>query len=1119
MNNSSGYEVLISKLNEFIRKYYKNQIIKGILYSVAILLAFYLLLIGLEYFGNFNSAIRTVIFWSYVLTAGFILIRYVFIPLFKLFRLGKTISHKQASTIIGNHFPTVKDKLLNTLQLKELANNDTDNSLINASINQKIDELKPVPFTSAVDFKENTKYLKYVIPPVMVFLIILFTNTAILKEPTERIIKFNEEIERVAPYQIKITNDELAVPKNDDYELTVELSGEVIPDKLYLVLNGQQYRMQHGANNTYFGHVFHNVQKDVDFKFYGDGFYSKDYLLKTIPTPALVNFDVNIDYPGYTGFKDEVLANTGDLTIPEGSILQWNFKTENTDRMQVKFADTTYVLVSKGNEVYTLSKRVWDNDVYSIHPENDLVNKKDSILYQINIIPDNRPSIKVVEEKDSLNKKELFFSGEVQDDYGFSRLTFNYTFEYSDEKPTNKRKSISIPVSRSSVSDQFFYHWSLDSIGISPGDKIAYYFEIWDNDGVHGAKATRSQMNTFDMPSLDEIKDERDQQNDELKDEMEKSIDDAKKLQEELKELKKEFLQKEKLDWQDKKKLEELLKKQKQLQNQVENIQKQNEQKNKEMSEYEPPNENILEKQQKLQELMDQVMTPEMKKLYEEMEKLMEKMDMDQIQKQMEKMDLSNEDIEKELDRAMEQFKQLEWEQKMDENINKLKELAKKQEELSEKSKDKNADKEELQKEQEKLNKEFEKLQEEMKEAEKLNEELEDPNPMPDTEQMQEDIKKDQQESSESLSKNKKEKASKSQKDAASKMDQMAQQMEMMMSSASAEQQEEDMDALRALLENIITMSFDQEDLMAKMKKVDKNDPKYVSYGQTQFKLKDDSKMVADSLFALSKRIPQLSAFVNKEIGTVNEYMDKALEDYGEQRTPQIVTSQQYVMTSFNNLALMLDDALKQMQKEQNACKKPGSGSCNKPGGQGKKPSASKMKAQQESLEKQLQNMKKKLENFNKGENKQGKGMGGMSQELMQMAAKQAAIRQQIEQMSQELNEDGSGKGNGLKQIAKEMEEMEKDIVNKDINTETLKRQQDIMTRLLKAENAEREREQDKKRKSTEAREQKVSNPVRYTEYQKLKEKEVEMLRTMPPSLKPYYKEKVNKYFNKLGAE
>jgi hypothetical protein len=39
---------------------------------------------------------------------------------------------------------------------------------------------------------------------------------------------------------------------------------------------------------------------------------------------------------------------------------------------------------------------------------------------------------------------------------------------------------------------------------------------------------------------------------------------------------------------------------------------------------------------------------------------------------------------------------------------------------------------------------------------------------------------------------------------------------------------------------------------------------------------------------------------------------------------------------------------------------------------------------------------------------------------------------------------------------------------------------------------------------------------MNFDEYKRRKEKEIELLRTVPPSLKPYYKEKVNEYFNNL---
>ena len=64
-------------------------------------------------------------------------------------------------------------------------------------------------------------------------------------------------------------------------------------------------------------------------------------------------------------------------------------------------------------------------------------------------------------------------------------------------------------------------------------------------------------------------------------------------------------------------------------------------------------------------------------------------------------------------------------------------------------------------------------------------------------------------------------------------------------------------------------------------------------------------------------RIPQLASAVNREIGLVERHMGKALDGFGDRLTADIAMNQQYVMTSFNNLALLLDEALQQMQQQQ----------------------------------------------------------------------------------------------------------------------------------------------------------------------------------------------------------
>ena len=81
-------------------------------------------------------------------------------PLLKLLRLGAIISHEEASKIIGEHFPEIKDKLLNTLQLQgQLSVEGAGNDLLLASIERRTEELRPVPFVNAIDLKSNLVYL------------------------------------------------------------------------------------------------------------------------------------------------------------------------------------------------------------------------------------------------------------------------------------------------------------------------------------------------------------------------------------------------------------------------------------------------------------------------------------------------------------------------------------------------------------------------------------------------------------------------------------------------------------------------------------------------------------------------------------------------------------------------------------------------------------------------------------------------------------------------------------------------------------------------------------------------------------------------------------------------
>lgn len=1109
---------MINKLDAFIRKYYRNQLIRGALITVSVAGIGLLVVTGLEAWGRFGVAGRTVLFWVFLLGTGAAFVRGMLWPMLQWMRLAGGLTYEEAGQIIGDHFPEIADRLLNTLQLQQAAANNSSpgsRDLLLASIEQRTQALTPVPFVAAINVRKNLHYLKFALPPLAVLGLLLIWRPDWVQAPAERLLSHRQEFIAPAPFQFELINDNLSCAKNSAFTIEVRAVGTELPGLVHLETPTGRFRMQPTATAGGFSYRFPVVRESFRFEFVAGKWRSSQFELNALPVPTLEGFTLECAAPSYTGRGTLLQENNGDLTVPEGSQLTWTLQPRDADAVRMRVDEGPFELEQAPGGKWMGFLQAHTNFSYWLIPENRALGAPDSLRYRIQVIPDARPSIRVQEAADSTSRSTAYFSGQVHDDYGFSRLELHVKWLESAPEHTAPPEELHFKLKRPDGRDDAFFH-ALDwkELGVLQGDVVEYVFEVWDNDEVNGAKSARSISRTFSPPSDEEIRKEREEESSAIEEQLSEALEDAKELSREMEELRERLREDDELDYQDKRALEEFLKEHEALREQIRELQEANERKDERANEFTETEERILQKQEQLQELLNEVMNDELRELYEEMQRLMEEMepDLDQIQEQLDEMQVDQESLEKELDRALEQFKQMEWEVGMEEAMDDLEKLAEEQLQLAEETKDNETPTEELKQRQDSLNQAFEDLMERFDELEEKNQELENPNPMMDRESEEQSIQESMQESSDQLEKEKPKKASEQQQKAGEQMQQMQQQMEMMMQSSSAESMEEDLDALRALLENIITLSFDQEEVMEAVRVTAGDDPAYVEHGQTQQKLQSDARMVEDSLLALSKRVTVLAAAVNHEIGLVNHHMAKALGGFSDRETALITEQQQYVMTSFNNLALMLDEALRAMQ-QQMAEGQPGSGNCEKPGGNGSpssSPSAGDMKKMQKALGEKLERMKGQM-----GETG-GKGNRQLSKELAELAAQQSALRRMAEKKAAELNEDGSGNGNGMKQIAAEMEEMERDLVNRELNAESIMRQQDIMVRLLEAENAERMRGEDEQRKSRTGDETRLPETPQIIDYLKFKEKETELLQTIPPELVPYYRERVNEYFNNL---
>ncbi|WP_439585884.1 DUF4175 family protein [Dyadobacter bucti] len=1104
-------EGLLLRIQEYRQKYYQNQLLKGIILSAALLLTVFLFFNTLEYFGRFSSAIRGMLFFGFLAVLAFSFFQWVIQPIIHLSGLKKPLSDQSAALQIGQYFPEIGDKLVNTLQLQNLSGTQSD--LIEASIRQKSGQLLIVKFSDAIRFNENKKWLKYAIYPLAAIAAILLFNPSFFTSSSDRIIHFQKNY-TYAPFSFILENKSLKAFRNEDFTLKLSLKGEALPTAVYLVQNGSRFKLTRDGNEN-FSYLFKNLQRDVAFSFDAAGFVSDEYRIKVAERPSLLSFDVNLHYPAYLKKPSEGLNNVGNLSVPEGTTIEWDFNTSSTNSLSIRFENDSVLYQAKesSGEHFQIRRSARKSSQYQVMLKNDEATNAEKIGYYINVIPDKHPVLNLENFQDTTLYNYLVLGGSISDDYGFSQLKMFYSVKRANDNSSSEPKGIPIPFNKTVNTQSFFFQWYVDSLQLAPGDRIEYYAQVWDNDGVNGAKSTRSRSIQFTVPSKDQLEAEIKKSEQETENQMQSALKKAQSLQKDLTNLDNRLKSNKELDFKEQKQIEEVLKKREELMKEIQALQEKHQNSNEKSKQFNQQSPELQSKIEQLQKLMNDLMDNDTDKLYKELKKLLEQKQSERMSTMLEKLRNKEGNLEKELERTMKLFKQMQMEQKMENLVEKLDELAEKEEALSEKTqendKNKSADEkkgknEDLKQEQEKIQDEFEKAQENSKEIEEMSKELDQP---VDTQKEEQKTASEQmEEGKKQLDKQQNSKASESQKKAAQSMKKMSKSMSEAMEAAEMEQMQENLDALRDILENLITLSFDQETLMKDFRGVSLQDPRFIKLGQQQLKLKDDAKIVEDSLYALANRVVQIQSFITRELNDMKSYMDESVKSIKDRQINLATSKQQFAMTSMNNLALMLGDVFNQMQ-QQMAMAMPGKGKGKKGKQKGEQPGMGEM---QEKLNGQIKQL---------GQGKEGQGQN--SEKLARMAAEQAMIRKMIQDLmdSQKGTEAGKQFGKELQEISEKMDETETDLVNKRITPELIKRNQEITTRLLESEKAMKEQDEDEQRKAQSAKQLPRQPPAAFEKYIREKEKQTELLRTIPPTFSPFYKREVDSYFRKYQAK
>lgn len=1085
----NGQQIIYQKLESFIRKYHFNELVKGCLLFVGVGLSYFLLNVVLEYLLWLSVFWRTFLFWLFIGVELFFLIRWIVWPSLKLFKLRKGLDHVKASRVIGAHFPEVSDKLLNFLQLSSPQDSVQSAELLQASIEQKAAQLKFVPFETVVNHRKNYRLLPLAIIPILVVAyFFILPEKSTLSDSYLRLVQYSQPFSPPPPYMFSVQNRSLVVKQNQDFVLDIKIEGKVLPTACSLVIDGQEFFAEQ-ITLSHYRYTFSQVQKDISFYIKSNQVVSEPYVLKVWSVPTVVQLSMLLQYPEYLRKVNQIITGSGNAVVPEGTLITWKIQSKATEKIQWSDDLQAFLMVKEAEE-FKLTKRLMKDIDYKITSSNQQFINHEKLSFSIKVLKDEYPNIVFKDLPDSLSVKGLHV-GQITDDYGFQRFQVVY---YPINQPESKM-ILQLPFTKENVS---FFTFSLSElVSLTEGKHYNYYFEVFDNDRINHFKSTKSNLFSTYVKTQQEQKAETLQNQKQAIAGLGKSLSNQNQQVKSLDKLQQLTKEKKELDYKDQLRIQDFLEKQQQQDLLMKDFSKKLQDN---LQDFQPDKKDDFKEQ-----LLERLAQTEKKleqnqKILEELKELNQKLDNQDLKDKLERLKNQSKSQTKSLQQLLELTKKFYVEKKLEQISSQLDKLSETQKELSE-----NDTKEELAKQQD-LNKKFDDLKKDLNDVKKENQELKTPMSIPDSKELEKEIAEELQKSENNLKENKAQKAKANQQSAAKKMKQLSKEMSESMDSGEMEQLEEDAQMLRQVLDNLLTFSYAQENLLNQFKKSVKGSPSYAKHLKQQQGLKAQFKHIDDSLFVLSMRNPVIAENVNTEIASVFYNMDKSIDFLSDINIPRGTSHQQYTTTSANKLADFLSDALSNMQMQMNMS---GSGKGKPQKGKGKEMQLPDIMEGQKGVSNKIQKGMQPKPSNSPGGKQEGQGQEGLSGEMLEIYKQQQLLRESLEKMLQ-----NAGGGSAGKNAVEQMKQLEKQLLNKGMNQNTLKQAQQLQVELLKLDKAlKQEGDENKREAQTSKTQSKNTNnsslPAGVKEYLQ----SIEFLNRHQLPLQPIYNQKVQHYF------
>ena len=1042
---------IIKILTTYRKKQALNFFVKETSTTIITFSLIFLLIIFFEFIFYIQQPLRESIILLYMnlffIALSFLLIKFI-IHYYSFFDYKNKL---EISKEIGKKYKNIKDQLINVLQI----NNDKNNT--NKDL-KKFAKQSVYKKLKAINLDEFNKSNRLEITKLSLIIITIMTIFFIptINDTTNRLIQYNKDFYPPMPFNLQSITKSGSALSNDNIEIKIQGTGE-LPDSIliYWVENNIKYQKSIAKKNRTYSFILNNVNKNFEYwaSYLNPNFLStwdqistKKYSIKILQRPKITNINFTIDPPKYTGLDTftNSLKNLNQIQIPIGSKVSINGQSDkNLNSAWLNTIDNR-INLHIDDKKFNKNIELKNDMIFTLHClDNELIPNLNPKQYSLIVKNDNSPNISIQKPAKEFEINELMvipINANIIDDYGLKEIFIEYQILSEDFPQFNQKKEkIKLDYSVDGFKKyNLNFNWDINSLPISMGDELHFQIVAIDNNEIDGNQISKSETIVGKFPSLESLFTEIEEIETNTQDIMEEINSSIEEITEMTEDMKMELLKSDETNWEQEKKIEDSFKEIEEINSQIEEIEKNIEEIIKKANENQLFDDDLINKFEKFQSLIQEMMSQELYEAMQSLQDALKNMDMKKISEALENYNFNMEQFEKQLDQYMEMFEMALAEQKLNELAEKIENMIKKQTDIIEdinNNEDEYIIDKKTTKQEDRYNEFNQMLDETTKLIDKLSNNISNQLSDLSDSNLNQETKELMNEQIKSINKNLSETGKNNLQDIEEIINEINNNFKEELSNKLTKE-------FIRIIDSLLAMSNQQEKIILDASGLRSRSPYLKEINRKQDSIDRQLNQITKQLQDLSNSTFYVNPKINRQIGGLKSSIAKAISNIEQKKVNTAFNEQKEVLKYINNITYLLLLSMEEMQSSD---------------------SVSGFEKFMESLEQ----MSNKQQGINQMTMQLGQ-MGMMQQKsiLEELLKQQSELKQQLEDL---IGDNPGEETGGLSNAGEEMDEVILDLKNNNINRETIKRQQRILSKMLDSQKSLTQKDFSKKRISKSA--------------------------------------------------